>query len=273
MRNLLEAGVHFGHQTNRWNPKMKKYIYGARNGIYIVDLHKTLKKFREAEQCVKEISRLGQKILFVATKKQAQDLIAEEAFRCGMFYVNQRWLGGTLTNFATIKKSVDRLKDLERMEADNEFDRLHKKEALRKHKEIGKLNKFLRGIKNMSRLPDAIFIVDIRKERIALAEARKLGIKVIAIVDTNCNPEGIDFPIPGNDDAIRSIRLFTRRIADLCLEGQEIFQAARKDEPGKAKAQPKPPGAESAAPDSKPVEQAETNVAEIGKTENTVPNP
>ncbi|MFQ5673565.1 MAG: 30S ribosomal protein S2 [Nitrospinales bacterium] len=273
MKDLLEAGVHFGHQTNRWNPRMKKYIYGARNGIYIVDLHKTLKKFREAEKYVKEMSRLGQKILFVATKKQAQDLIAEEALRCGMYYVNQRWLGGTLTNFATIKKSVDRLKELERMEAENEFDRLHKKEALKKHKEIGKLNKFLRGIKNMSKLPDAVFIVDIRKEKIALAEARKLGMKIIAIVDTNCNPDGVDFPIPGNDDAIRSIRLFTRRIADLCLEGQEIVQATRKDEPGKDEASPEPSSLESPVLDNEPAKEVKAVLAETEKTENTVPNP
>lgn len=222
MKKLLESGVHFGHQTNRWNPIMKKYIYGARNGIYIVDLQKTLKKFREAEEYINDLAEAGKKILFVATKRQAQDLIAKQAERCGMYYVNQRWLGGTLTNFSTIKKSIDRLKELEQMEADGKFELLHKKEAVQKRKEIQKLNKFLSGIKKMSRLPDAIFIIDTRKERIALAEAKKLGIKVIALVDTNCDPTGINFPIPGNDDAIRSIRLFTERIAEILLKGQNL---------------------------------------------------
>ncbi len=222
MKKLLESGVHFGHQTNRWNPIMKKYIYGARNGIYIVDLQKTLKKFREAEEYIKGLAEDGKKILFVATKRQAQDLIANQAERCGMYYVNQRWLGGTLTNFSTIKKSIDRLKELEQMEVENKFELLHKKEAVQKRKEIQKLNKFLAGIKKMTRLPDAIFIIDTRKEKIALAEAKKLGIKVIALVDTNCDPTGIDFPIPGNDDAIRSIRLFTERIAELLLKGQNL---------------------------------------------------
>ena len=222
MKKLLEAGVHFGHQTNRWNPKMKKYIYGARNGIYIVDLQKSLKKFREAEKFIRESAKEGKRILFVATKKQAQDLIAEEALRCGMYYVNQRWLGGTMTNFTTIRKSIDRLHKLEKMELEGEFERLHKKEALRKHKEIAKLNKFFRGIKNMTQLPDIIFIVDTRREKIALAEAKKLGLKIIAMVDTNCDPDGIDYPIPANDDAVRSIRLFASRIADLWMEGKQM---------------------------------------------------
>ena len=234
MKDLLEAGVHFGHQTNRWNPLMKRYIYGSRNGIYIMDLQKTLRKFREAEDFVRQISKEGKKVLFVATKKQAQDLIAEESTRCGMYYINQRWLGGTMTNFSTLKKSVDRLKELERIEAEGIFEKLHKKEAVQKRKEIYKLNKFLQGIKSMTRLPDVVFIVDIRKEKIALAEAKKLGMKVIAIVDTNCDPTDVDFPIPGNDDAIRSIRLFTRRIADLCLEGQELTKSSKKDEEAKA---------------------------------------
>ncbi|HJO57412.1 MAG TPA: 30S ribosomal protein S2, partial [Nitrospinaceae bacterium] len=190
MKQLLEAGVHFGHQTTRWNPKMKKYIYGQRNGIYIVDLQKTLKMFREAEKFVRESAQAGKKILFVATKKQAQELIATEAERCNMYYVNQRWLGGTMTNFTTIRKSIDRLLKLEKMEEEGEFERLHKKEPLKKHKEIEKLNKFLHGIKNMRDLPHAIFIIDTQKERIALAEARNLGIKVIALVDTNCDPDG-----------------------------------------------------------------------------------
>lgn len=246
MKNLLEAGVHFGHQTNRWNPKMKRYIYGPRSGIYIIDLQQSLKKFREAENFVRKIAQTGKKFLFVATKKQAQELIAEEATRCGMYYINQRWLGGTMTNFTTIRKSIDRLLELERMEAEHDFDRLHKKEALKKKKEIEKLNKFFRGIKSMKELPDAIFIVDTRREKIALAEAKKLGIKIIAMVDTNCDPDGIDFPIPANDDAIRSIKLFTQRITELCLEGQEFFKASKKGgEEGGEKPGPAPASADS----------------------------
>ena len=229
MKHLLEAGVHFGHQTTHWNPKMKKYIYGARNGIHIVDLQKTLKMFREAEEFVRKTAEAGKKILFVATKKQAQELIKKEAERCGMYFVNQRWLGGTMTNFSTIRKSIDRLLQLEKLEEEGEFERLHKKEALNKRKEIEKLNKFLGGIKNMRELPHAIFIIDTQKERIALAEAQNLGIKTFALVDSNCDPNGIDFPFPGNDDAIRSIKLFASRIADVVLEGQEVFQASRKD--------------------------------------------
>ncbi len=229
MNQLLEAGVHFGHQTARWNPKMKKYIYGSRNGIHIVNLQKTLTHFKEAEKYLKNLSQQGKKVLFVATKKQAQELIAEQAERAGMFYVNQRWLGGTLTNFATIRKSIQRLLELERLEEETQFEQLHKKEAQSKRKEIEKLNKFLRGIKHMKDLPDVMFIVDTRKERIAMAEANKLGIKVVAIVDTNCDPDGIDYVIPGNDDAIRSIGLFASRIADICLEGQEIYKAVQKD--------------------------------------------
>ncbi len=229
MNQLLEAGVHFGHQTTRWNPKMSQYIYGARNGIHIVNLQKTLTHFKEAEKYLKGIAQQGKKILFVATKKQAQDLIAEEATRAGMYYVNQRWLGGTLTNFATIRKSIQRLLDLEQLEEETQFEQLHKKEAQQKRKEIAKLNKFLRGIKHMTDLPDIMFIVDTRKERIALAEAIKLGIKVVAITDTNCDPDGIDFVIPGNDDAIRSIGLFAGRIADICIEGQEIYKATQRD--------------------------------------------
>ncbi|GJL78725.1 MAG: 30S ribosomal protein S2 [Nitrospinaceae bacterium] len=246
MKSLLQAGVHFGHQTTRWNPKMKKYIYGTRNGIHIVDLQKTLKKFQEAEKFVKELAHTGKTILFVATKKQAQELIAQEATRCGMFYINQRWLGGTMTNFTTIRKSIERLRELERMEEEHEFDRLHKKEALRKHREIEKLNKFFRGIKSMKQLPDALFIVDTRKERIALAEARKLGIKIMALVDTNCDPEGIDFPIPGNDDAIRSIKLFTQRISDLLVEEQEMKKARQKDEEAASEQEPVAAGGDGA---------------------------
>ncbi len=241
MNQLLEAGVHFGHQTSRWNPKMSKYIYGARNGIHIVNLQKTLIHFREAEKYLKGIAQQGKKILFVATKKQAQDLIAEEATRAGMYYVNQRWLGGTLTNFATIRKSIQRLLDLERLEEETQFEQLNKKEAQQKRKEIAKLNKFLRGIKRMTELPEAMFIVDTRKERIALAEAIKLGIKVVAMVDTNCDPDGIDFVIPGNDDAIRSIGLFAGCIADICIEGQEIYKATQKDKKEAAAEKETPP--------------------------------
>jgi len=241
MKQLLQAGVHFGHQTTHWNPKMKKYIYGARNGIHIVDLQKTLKKFREAEEFIRKITADGKKILFVATKRQAQELVKQEAERCGMYFVNQRWLGGTMTNFSTIRKSIDRLLQLEKMEEEGEFERLHKKEALNKRKEIEKLNKFLGGIKSMRKLPDALFIIDTQKERIALAEAKTLGIKTFALVDTNCDPNGIDFPFPGNDDAIRSIKLFATRVADVALEGQEIFQASRKDVEKPEEQKPEPP--------------------------------
>jgi len=260
MKQLLESGVHFGHQTNRWNPKMKPYIYGARSGIYIIDLQKTLVRFQEAEKCVRELARAGKKILFVATKKQAQELIAEEATRCGMYYINQRWLGGTLTNFTTIRKSIARLHELEKMDEENQFDLLHKKEALRMRREIEKLNKFFRGIKNMKDLPDALFIVDTRKEKIAQAEGQKLGIKIIAMVDTNSDPDGVDYPIPANDDAMRSIKLFTQRIADVYLEGQEMNRASQ----AKKEAEKKP--AASDAP-VEPVAVASDN----GTSESSVP--
>ena len=233
MKQLLESGVHFGHQTNRWDPKMKPYIYGARSGIYIIDLQKTLVRFQEAEKVVRDMARAGKKILFVATKKQAQELIAEEATRCGMYYINQRWLGGTLTNFTTIRKSIARLHELEKMDEENQFDLLHKKEALRMRREIDKLNKFFRGIKNMKDLPEALFIVDTRKEKIALAEGKKLGIKIIAMVDTNSNPDDVDYPIPANDDAMRSIKLFASRLADICLEGQEMNRIIQEKENAK----------------------------------------
>ena len=229
MKSLLESGVHFGHQTNRWDPKMKPYIYGARGGIYIIDLKKTLVAFQAAEKYIRESARSGKKILFVATKKQAQELIADEATRCGMYYINQRWLGGTLTNFTTIRKSISRLQELEKMDEENQFDHLHKKEALDLRKEIVKLNKFFGGIKTMKDLPDAMFIVDTRKEKIALAEGKKLGIKIIAMVDTNSDPDGIDFPIPANDDAMRSIKLFAHRISDVYLEGQEMKKASQEE--------------------------------------------
>jgi small subunit ribosomal protein S2 len=227
MKELLEAGVHFGHQTKRWNPKMQKYIFGERNGIYIIDLQKTLKKFREAYAFVRELAATGGSLLFIGTKKQAQDTVLEEATRCGMFYVNQRWLGGTLTNFETIRKSIARLKKLEEMKEAGEWERLPKKEALELDRERQKLEKALIGIKAMEQLPSAVFIIDPRKEKIAVAEAQRLGIPIVAIVDTNCDPTGIDYPIPGNDDAIRAVRLITSRVADATLEGRG---ALAKDE-------------------------------------------
>jgi small subunit ribosomal protein S2 len=220
MKELLEAGVHFGHQTKRWNPKMQKYIFGERNGIYIIDLQNTIKKIREAYAFVRDLAAGGGTMLFIGTKKQAQETVFEEAGRCSMYYVNQRWLGGTLTNFTTIRKSIGRLKKLEEMKETGEFDRVHKKEALELDREREKLEKALIGIKAMESLPSSVFIIDPRKENIAVAEARRLGIPIVAIVDTNCDPTGIDFPIPGNDDAIRAVRLITSRVADAILEGR-----------------------------------------------------
>ncbi|HET7522346.1 MAG TPA: 30S ribosomal protein S2 [Bacillales bacterium] len=221
MKQLLEAGVHFGHQTRRWNPKMKPYIFTERNGIYIIDLQKTVKKVEEAFNFVKDLSADGGKVLLVGTKKQAQNSVKDEAERAGMFYVNHRWLGGTLTNFETIRKRIQRLKDLEKMEEDGTFDVLPKKEVVLLRKEMERLEKFLGGIKEMNRLPDAVFIIDPRKERIAVAEARKLGIPIISIVDTNCDPDEVDYVIPGNDDAIRAVKLLTSKMADAVLEANQ----------------------------------------------------
>ena len=229
MKDLLEAGVHFGHQTKRWNPKMKEYIFGERNGIYILDLGKTVKLFREAEEFVSKLAAEGRTILFVGTKRQAQDVIAEEAARCGMFYVNERWLGGLLTNFSTIQRSLGRLRDLEAMVTDGRYDTLSKKEIARNEKERRKLQKNLEGIRGMARLPEAVFIVDTRKEKIAVDEARKLKIPVIGIVDTNCDPDEVDFVIPGNDDALRSIRLFAARIADAIIDGRGMKESAEAE--------------------------------------------
>jgi small subunit ribosomal protein S2 len=225
MKQLLEAGVHFGHQTRRWNPKMKKYIFTERNGIYIIDLQKTVKKVEEAYNFVKELAANGGKILFVGTKKQAQESVKEEAERSGMFYVNQRWLGGTLTNFETIQKRIKRLKDIEKMAEDGTFDVLPKKEVVKLKKEQERLEKFLGGIKEMKQLPDALFIIDPRKERIAVAEARKLNIPIVGIVDTNCDPDEIDYVIPANDDAIRAVKLLTSKIADAILEAKQGEEA------------------------------------------------
>ncbi|MBM7572051.1 30S ribosomal protein S2 [Aquibacillus albus] len=218
MKQLLEAGVHFGHQTRRWNPKMKKYIFTERNGIYIIDLQKTVKKVDEAYNFVKDIAADGGTVLFVGTKKQAQDSVKEEAIRSGMYFVNQRWLGGTLTNFETIRKRINRLKDIERMEEDGTFEVLPKKEVVDLLKEKERLVKFLGGIKEMDKLPDALFIIDPRKERIAVAEAHKLNIPIVGIVDTNCDPDEIDYVIPANDDAIRAVKLLTSKMADAILE-------------------------------------------------------
>jgi small subunit ribosomal protein S2 len=220
MKELLEAGVHFGHQTKRWNPKMQKYIFGERNGIYIIDLQKTLKKFREAYHFMRDLAAQGGTVLFVGTKKQAQEAVFEEASRCGMFYVNHRWLGGTLTNFATIRKSIARLKKLDEMRDTGEYERLPKKEVLGLEREREKLEKALVGIKQLERLPSAVFIIDPKKETIAVEEARRLAIPIVAIVDTNCDPTGIDYPVPGNDDAIRAVRLITSRMAEAINEGR-----------------------------------------------------
>ena len=226
MKQLLEAGVHFGHQTRRWNPKMAPFIFTDRNGIYIIDLQKTVRKVEDAYNYVKQLSMTGDSILFVGTKKQAQESVREEAERCGMFYVNQRWLGGMLTNFQTIKLRIDRLHELENMESNGTLEVLPKKEVAQLMHEKEKLQKFLGGIKDMRRLPGALFVVDPRKERIAVAEARKLGIPIVAIVDTNCDPDEVDYIIPGNDDAIRAVRLLTGKMADAVLEGKQGEQLA-----------------------------------------------
>ncbi|MFY9177753.1 MAG: 30S ribosomal protein S2 [Caldicoprobacterales bacterium] len=229
MKELLEAGVHFGHQTRRWNPKMAPYIFTERNGIYIVDLQKTVRKMEEAYNFVRDIAAEGKEVLFVGTKKQAQEAIEYEAQRCGMHYVNQRWLGGMLTNFKTISQRIEALRRLNEMEEDGSFEVLPKKEVIKLRLERDKLEKNLGGIKNMKKLPAAVYVVDPRKERIAVAEARKLGIPIIAIVDTNCDPDEIDYVIPGNDDAIRAVKLITSRIADAVLEGRQGEQLTDVD--------------------------------------------
>jgi small subunit ribosomal protein S2 len=224
MKELLEAGVHFGHQVRRWNPKMKEYIFGERNGIYIIDLQKTQRLFKEAVKFVTGLAMEGKTFLFVGTKRQAQDAVEEEAKRCGQFYVNQRWLGGLLTNFQTVQKSIQRMKDIEAMRTDGRFDALTKKERLRLEREHSALEKNLAGIRDMKSLPDVIFIIDSNKEEIAVHEANKLGIPTVAIVDTNCNPDGIDYIVPGNDDALRAVRLFAAKMADAIIEGQQIVK-------------------------------------------------
>ncbi|MBI9101387.1 MAG: 30S ribosomal protein S2 [Spirochaetales bacterium] len=235
MKNLLESGVHFGHQTKRWDPRMKKYIFAERNGIHIIDLQKTIVSIKEAYEVVRKIVHEGKTVLFVGTKKQAQQAVEREAARCGMFYVNNRWLGGMLTNFETIKRSIHRLKKIEKMEVDGTFDSLTKKEVSKLNKEKAKLEKNLGGIKDMKDLPGIIFIIDTRNEAIAVAEARRCGIPIIAVVDTNCDPTGIDYPIPGNDDAIRAITLFTQIIANAVVEadneiGLEVIETLQDDD-------------------------------------------
>ncbi len=244
MKQLLETGVHFGHQTRRWNPKTKPYIFAAKNGIYIIDLQKTVPLFEKAYYFIRDVVARGGEVLFVGTKKQAQESIRDEAIRCGMHYVNHRWLGGTLTNFHTIKKSIERLKKLEEMESGETsviFESLPKKEKLRLRKIRVKLERSLGGIKNMESLPQAVFVVDTKKEYIAVAEARKLKIPVVAILDTNCDPDEVDYPIPGNDDAIRAIRLFCSKMADAVLEGKQIREEMMQAEKDKEVEEPEPP--------------------------------
>ncbi len=248
MKELLEAGVHFGHQTKRWNPKMKKFIFGERNGIYIIDLQKTLKKLKEAQAFLTECGRANKIVLFVGTKKQAQEAIEEETKRCGMFYVKYRWLGGTLTNFATIRKSINRLKEMESMRDKGELESLPKKEVLYIEREIKKLDRSLSGIKDMNRLPDVLVIIDTRKEKIAVSEARRLGIPTVAIVDTNCDPDEVDYGIPGNDDAIRAIRLVLVKSADAIIEGRQLTTEAEQKEAAAEEAAKTP----AAPPDTPP---------------------
>jgi small subunit ribosomal protein S2 len=261
MKQLLEAGVHFGHQTRRWNPKMKHYIFTERNGIYIIDLQKTVKLMDTAYNFVRDIVSDGGSVIFVGTKKQAQESIRTEAERCGAHYVNHRWLGGMLTNFKTIRKRIDRMLELERMETDGTFERLTKKEVLTLRNEKEKLMKFLSGIREMKVIPDAIYVVDPRKEKIAVAEARKLDIPVIAIVDTNCDPDEIDYLIPGNDDAIRAVKLITSVMADAILEGKQVSEVAEEPE--------EQPVVEAAAPVETPVE--EDKPAEVSVKEEATP--
>jgi small subunit ribosomal protein S2 len=241
MKQLLEAGVHFGHQTSRWNPKMKPYIFGARNGIHIIDLQQTVTMFKDLNAVVRDLAASGGHVLFIGTKKQAQEAIKEEAERCGMFYVHNRWLGGTLTNFATIRQSIDRLRKLEEMENDPKIiEALTKKEMLGLKREKAKLEQSLGGIKAMRKLPDAIFVIDPKQEEIAVKEARKLGIPVIAVIDTNCDPDMVDYKVPGNDDAIRAIRLFCSAIAEAIGEGKTIYEQSLVKSKDEAKAAPEP---------------------------------
>lgn len=268
MKQMLEAGVHFGHQTKRWNPKMKPYIFGARNGIYIIDLQKTVRYFKTAYQFIQDTVANGDKVLFVGTKKQAQDAIKEESLLADQYFVNNRWLGGMLTNFTTIKASIDRLKKIEAMIADGTIEQYTKKEALELERQREKLEKNLGGIKHMTKLPGAVFIIDPKKELIAVQEAKKLGIPVVAVVDTNCDPDNIDFVIPGNDDAIRAIRLFAAKIGEACIEGDQ-----RRKEKKQAAAEGKDAPAVESAPVVAPVaeKEAATAVPEVATEEIKAP--
>jgi small subunit ribosomal protein S2 len=267
LRSLLEAGVHFGHQTGRWNPKMKPFIFAKRNGIYIIDLQKTQNALNTALQFLEEEAAQGGKVLFVGTKRQAQEIVAEEAQRCGASYVNHRWLGGLLTNFQTISKSLERFRELEAMSNDGRFELLTKKEVLMLRREMDKLERNLAGIKNMGGLPDVVFVIDIRRERIAVDEALRLGIPVVAVVDTNCDPDGIDYVIPGNDDALRSIRLFCKDAADAVLSGRGTYEANQADkrreaEEKKAAAKKESSDAEDQAQEPEPAAEAAVQEAE-----------
>lgn len=254
MKELLEAGVHFGHQVKRWNPKMKKYIFGERNGIYIIDLQKTVKMFEDAYNYVKDVSGRGESVLFVGTKKQAQDVIIEEAQRAGAFYVNQRWLGGILTNFKTIRQSIEKLKKIEKMKEDGTYSLLTKKEVAKHESERQRLEKNLGGVKEMKTYPGAVIMIDPKKERIAVAEARKLSIPIVAVVDTNCDPDEIDYVIPGNDDAIRTIRLICSKLADAVIEGRTIHEKAVTEA-----------SEEEAIEEKKEAEEAEAVIEEAGE--------
>ncbi len=269
MKQLLEAGVHFGHQTRRWNPKMKPYIFGARNGIYIIDLQRTVRLFNTAYQFVVDAVAAGETVLFVGTKQQARDTIAEEADRCGMYYVNQRWLGGMLTNFKTIKQRIDRLKELDTMFEDGSINRFPKKEILVLSREREKLEKNLGGIKKMTRPPGALFVVDTQRENIAVQEANRLEIPVVAIVDTNCDPDVIDYPIPGNDDAIRAIRLVTSKIADACIEGKEKFSEQQQADLDKGAELEEVPAGQLLGQEQGPVVEIVNPVGEAGAEEQT----
>jgi small subunit ribosomal protein S2 len=265
MKELLEAGVHFGHQVRRWNPKMKEYIFGERNGIYIIDLQKTQKMFRDAIAFVTNMvaEDRGKFVLFVGTKRQAQDAIREEAERAGQYYVNQRWLGGLLTNFQTVQKSIKRLKDLEAMQSDGRYEKLTKKERIKLDRERLGLEKNLSGIKSMTRLPDVLFVIDVRKEEIAVAEANRLGIPVVAVVDTNCSPEHIDYVIPGNDDALRAVRLFASRIADAVLEGQQMLTEGAAEEGAVSESGETDSADAAAAAPETPEAAAQTSVGDV----------
>ena len=276
MKQLLEAGVHFGHQTRRWHPKMAPYLFGQRNGIHIIDLQKTLKMANVAYQFMSELAAAGGRVLFVGTKRQARDAIKEEALRAGQFYVNHRWLGGTLTNFATVQQSVRKMKDLQRRKEEGGFEALTKKEALQLERKLEKLERSLGGIKDMLTLPDCLFVIDIRKESLAVAEAKKLGIPIVAVVDSNCDPSGIDYIIPGNDDAIRAIRLFCSKMADALIEGTETWRLEHADEmdeafvpaaeaAGEAEEAPTAADEAEAKAEDKPEEKAEAEAADASK--------